>query len=586
MLRGDRSARSHRKSSGTARLSGLLIALLVLVAMATGARPASAVGCLTQEMNQRFSGDRALSPDAVRTHQPGDPLSRPADPRAGDSSLWYLWYFVGGPPHYVLTPCTVRGVGQNVYVVVEDASWGTYVDQADVDQIVANWDNTSYGPWPTRGIHQLNTENFGPVPDALDNDPKVYVVLYNWDTSQADGYWNVGDEFPDSPGNPSNECECLYVDASTADPGGPGGPYLTAVMAHEFEHMIHWYRDTNESDWVDEGMAELAMWLYGRPDGISGFNSAPDNCLTEFTASTTDYIKCYLFCLYFYEHFGGTPAILNLVANPQNSYLGFQSTMAAMGYTTSFAQLLADWVTANFLDNPNLDGGRYNYAGVTLPVFASVTKSAYPVPVTNASVDNYAADYVKFINGQPQQLNFDGADNSTWRIRMIKYLTGTPLSVEDISLNTSQAGQGYLFTFGSDYDQVVMVVANTSPATASPVSPPVAYQYSTQGIPASVDPTTGLLAGLKLEGLGANPSTLGASLRLTLDRADEVTASVHDAQGRLVAPLLTGRLGAGTHELVWDGRDESGRLMPGGVYFVRAHATGVGSASRTVTLLR
>jgi len=44
-------------------------------------------------------------------------------------------------------------------------------------------------------------------------------------------------------------------------------------MAHEFEHMIHWNGDPNEEAWVDEGLAELAMWFYGNPDTISGFNT-------------------------------------------------------------------------------------------------------------------------------------------------------------------------------------------------------------------------------------------------------------------------------------------------------------------------
>lgn len=583
MKREDTPRGNNSRAPGSTRLPWLLVALLILGAMAASVRPASAIGCLTQEMNQRFVGDRTPLHDAVRTHQPGHPMAPPENPQVGDAWQWYLWYFVGGPPHYILTTCTVRGVGQNVYVVVEDASWGTYVDQADVDQIVANWDNTSYGPWPDKGIHQLNTETFGPVPDALDNDPRVYVVLYNWDTSLADGYWNVGDQFPDSPSNPSNECECLYVDASTADPGGPGGPYLTAVMSHEFEHMLHWYQDNNESAWVDEGLAELAMWLYGRPDNIIGFPSAPDNCLTDFTGTTANYIKCYLFALYFFEHFGGTQAILNLVANPLNSYFGVESTMAAMGYTTTFAQLVADWTTANFLDNPSLEGGRYNYEGATIPTFASVTKSTYPVPPTNATIDNLAADYVKFINGQPQQLTFDGTDTSNWHIRVVKYLAGTPLSVEDMPLDAAQAGGSYLFNFGSDYDQVVMVVTNTK--LGGPL-PPVSYLYGTLGIPASVDPLAVWAEGMRLEVRGANPSNRGASLRLVLDRPAEVTASVYDTQGRLVAPLLTGGSSAGTYELVWNGRDKAGQLAPGGVYFVRAQAAGVGLASQRVTLLR
>ena len=53
----------------------------------------------------------------------------------------------------------------------------------------------------------------------------------------------------------------------------------------------------------------LAMWLYGNPDNISSFNANPDRNLTTFTGAWADYIKSYLFALYFYERYGGQPAI-------------------------------------------------------------------------------------------------------------------------------------------------------------------------------------------------------------------------------------------------------------------------------------
>ena len=62
-------------------------------------------------------------------------------------------------------------------MVVEDSQWGTRVDQADVDAIVAAWDNHSFGQWPDQGFYQLNTETFGPAPDMLDNDPKIYAPV-------------------------------------------------------------------------------------------------------------------------------------------------------------------------------------------------------------------------------------------------------------------------------------------------------------------------------------------------------------------------------------------------------------------------
>ena len=553
--------RSYRNLLRTVLGMGVL-AMLVATAI-----PAHAINCLTQEMRMRLPEDLSELAALPPTHQPGDRMAPPPDPQVGDFWDWYLWYFVGGPPHYILSTCTVRGLGDNVYVVVRDADWNVWVDQADVDLIVANWDNSSYGNWPSQGIYPLNTNNFGLPPDRLDNDPRVYVVLYDWDTSLADGYWNVGDEFADNlPSNPSNECECLYVDASTSHPGGPSGAYLTAVMAHEFEHMIHWNGDSNEVAWVDEGLAELAMWFYGNPDQISGFNSNPDNNLTNFS-TTADYIKTYLWSLYLYEHFGGTPTIRALVANPLNTIEGVQSTLAAMGYTETVAEVVRDWATANYLDDPNIAGGKYNYAGEDLPAFAAVTKTTYPVAPVNTTLNHWAGEYVKFINGQPQQLYFDGGDGVNWYARAVKYLAGTPLSVEDVVLDGAAAGDFSLSGFGTDYDQVVMVVVDGSPVGST------VYQYSTDQVPTGVDEVLAS-GGIRLRGAGQNPFAKSTAVMMDLPRAARIQATIHDASGARVKTLTLGAMEAGSHLLRWDGRNDAGAPLPSGVYFLHVGTDG------------
>ena len=35
------------------------------------------------------------------------------------------------------------------------------------------------------------------------------------------------------------------------------------VLAHEFQHMVHWNNDRNEETWVNEGMSELAQEVAG-----------------------------------------------------------------------------------------------------------------------------------------------------------------------------------------------------------------------------------------------------------------------------------------------------------------------------------
>ncbi len=70
----------------------------------------------------------------------------------------------------------------------------------------------------------------------------------------------------------------------------------------------------------------------------------------------------------------------------------------------------------------------------------------------------------------------------------------------------------------------------------------------------------------------AHPTvTAGPTLLwLTTGASSDVRVAVHDASGRRVRALLDARLAAGAHVVAWDGRDEAGRPVTGGVYFVSA----------------
>ena len=60
--------------------------------------------------------------------------------------------------------------------------------------------------------------------------------------------------------------------------------------------------------------------------------------------------------------------------------------------------------------------------------------------------------------------------------------------------------------------------------------------------------------------------------------------AILDVSGRLVRRILRGPVAAARHEILWDGRDDEGRLVPPGVYFCRIQA-GTAAATRRVVLL-
>jgi hypothetical protein len=82
-----------------------------------------------------------------------------------------------------------------------------------------------------------------------------------------------------------------------------------------------------------------------------------------------------------------------------------------------------------------------------------------------------------------------------------------------------------------------------------------------------------------------NPFTETTSLALALPEASPVTLSVYNTAGRLVRHLDQGLLPAGRHLLRWDGRDDGGRQVASGVYFLRVTA-GERTEDRKAVLLR
>ena len=71
-----------------------------------------------------------------------------------------------------------------------------------------------------------------------------------------------------------------------------------------------------------------------------------------------------------------------------------------------------------------------------------------------------------------------------------------------------------------------------------------------------------------------NPFNPTTTIRYVLNEAAAVRLVVHDTLGRTVRTLEDGHRQAGTHEIVWDGCDNSGAQAASGVYICRMQAGG------------
>lgn len=83
-------------------------------------------------------------------------------------------------------------------------------------------------------------------------------------------------------------------------------------------------------------------------------------------------------------------------------------------------------------------------------------------------------------------------------------------------------------------------------------------------------------------GLAPQPARDTQRIALSLRRETELAVTVHDVLGRVVRTIHRGILPAGSAFLEWDGRDERGRRVVSGVYWIRATDGNVEASAKAV----
>lgn len=82
-----------------------------------------------------------------------------------------------------------------------------------------------------------------------------------------------------------------------------------------------------------------------------------------------------------------------------------------------------------------------------------------------------------------------------------------------------------------------------------------------------------------------NPFNPATSVKYSLRKGGEVSVRIFSLDGRLVKTLMEGVATAGTHEVLWDGRDNGGNSVRSGMYFVKTTSGGE-SAVFKISLLK
>jgi hypothetical protein len=97
-----------------------------------------------------------------------------------------------------------------------------------------------------------------------------------------------------------------------------------------------------------------------------------------------------------------------------------------------------------------------------------------------------------------------------------------------------------------------------------------------------VPSVTATQSGVHLQPNVPNPFSPATMIRFHLPEPGEVLLRIHDPRGRLVRTLLQSPRPAGTHGVKWDGTNQAGAPVAGGVYFYKLILNGETQTRRMV----
>jgi immune inhibitor A len=258
---------------------------------------------------------------------------------------------------------------------------------------------------------------------GIDGDPRLH-VLHSADLGRnTAGYFYSESQYPQVAVSTSNEREMFFLSVDRMGQYA-GTDYYDSVLAHEFQHMIHWAVDANEESWLNEGLSELAAYIAGY--GVSGFADqylrAPETQLTYWPSDGRGIIYggSFLFTMYLLDRFG-LEAIREIVAHEANGMDGIEEALAdanaidpLTGSPITSEAAYMDFSVANYVDNTSLGVGQYGYEELHIRETSTLTQSYYfstDIQLNDTKLAPWSTQYYRIDGltpGQQYSVTFDG----------------------------------------------------------------------------------------------------------------------------------------------------------------------------------
>jgi hypothetical protein len=450
--------------------------------------------------------------------------------QVGDSRVWLGLDDVAG--QYVLKFYTLKAIGTHGEVwVADNLNFPTgdcrndgvrnVISQAQVDYLLAEFDTKI---WPKEAqvfstapdrnganetIRDLVPPNIAALmhPEGAGN--RTVILIDNvrddnyYDTNNANGFSYIAGFFSGQL-NDFFDRNVMTIDAfdwlhrTGANPpnnpvpgnnctSAPARPFLyEGVFAHEYQHLLEHYEDIDETNWINEGLADWAQTLVGyvdpsKPITDQGFDShiqcflgwlgvatpanpnpragGPENSLTRWGDQGDGEILCDYGAAYTMMEFlagrYGTAFMTSLHRGDANGLAGLQEALtAAKQKKTTAQEVLHDWALMVALDGLLDNGVKIIGSGVTAkeknvttPTLHATINWETPHAYDTPGAPPNGADYVRlrdasgnYLRGdQIESLGFQGAATLPTRALAWTVDANPPLQAGDPALFSGAA---------------------------------------------------------------------------------------------------------------------------------------------------
>ncbi len=307
----------------------------------------------------------------------------------------------------------------NIWVETAELTSGHVRDQEIAALKAGLADETPSGSYNSAaGIIVNNETVFGNPPDK-DGDSKTDILLVdvrdNFDPP-TNNFFTAGFFDPTDLTPSGNNRDIVYLDTNPAiwnNGNFNSVNRLLATAAHEYQHLIEWGYDANETTFVREAQSEWAELMNGYNGRSMAFLGTEDeHKIPFFTFRSPDRLldreRGQLFTLFASEQVDVLTAG-SISRQPGNDRTGYEQ---ALGTSDALRDLIMDFFTANLLNDTSIDP-RYGYSNpfyVSKRTIVDETidgRTTNEIPQRTVTMEPGTVEYIKLENVSDVTVSID-----------------------------------------------------------------------------------------------------------------------------------------------------------------------------------